>query len=194
MKWKSGTSLVWATIVMATLLASMATSASAQRRGGARPQIERPDGAVWEVIRYNCISCHGIDDYGFFALDRTGWASLIESKHSDLEQVALADDDHTLLVDWLVGEFGADSTAFPREYIPPEITTFFSDPEAFRLLDRACTACHNAERIDSSRLSLDAWRVNLVTMRENGAVISDEELETLAEWLSRTRGINPNTN
>ena len=36
------------------------------------------------------------------------------------------------------------------------------------------------------------WRVVLVTMREQGAVLTDEELETLVEWLSRTRGINPN--
>ena len=26
---------------------------------------------VWEVIRKNCTSCHGIDDYAFYALDQS---------------------------------------------------------------------------------------------------------------------------
>ena len=67
-----------------------------------------------------------------------------------------------------------------------------TDPEAFRLMERACTVCHSMDRIEDARFSLDGWRVVLVNMREQGAVITDEELETLVEWLSRTRGINPN--
>ena len=193
MKWKSGISAMWlAAAVTAALLLPLAASAGAQRRGAARPEIERPDGAVWQVIRQNCISCHGIDDYGFFALDGVEWTSLIDTKHESLEQVALSDDDRNLLVDWLVDDFGPDSTPFPRSYVPPEITVFFTDPEAFRLMERACTECHSMDRIDDARYSLNSWRVVLVNMRENGAVISDEELETLGEWLSRTRGINPN--
>ena len=193
MKWKSRTSAMWLVpVVLVALLAPLAMSAGAQRRGATRPKIERPDGAVWQVIRQNCISCHGIDDYGFYALDRAGWEDLIDSKHPIRKEVALSDDDRTLLLDWLVEEFGPDSEAFPRSYIPPEITVFFTDPEAFRLLERACRSCHNNERIDEARYSLDEWRVVLVNMRENGAEITDEELETLSEWLSRTRGINPN--
>ena len=193
MKGKSRISAMWLVpVALVVLLAPLAMSAGAQRRGATRPKIERPDGAVWQVIRQNCISCHGIDDYGFYALDRAGWGDLIDSKHPIREEVALSDDDRTLLLDWLVEEFGPDSEAFPRSYIPPEITVFFTDPEAFRLLERACTSCHNNERIDEARHSLDEWRVVLVNMRENGAVITDEELETLIEWLSRTRGINPN--
>ena len=178
-------------LILATSSASLAASAGAQR-AAARPNVDRPEGAVWQVIRQNCTSCHGIDDYGFFALDPTEWVSLIDSKHESLEQVALTDGDQEILLEWLVDEFGPDSTPFPRSYIPPEITTFLTDPEAFRLLDRACTECHNMERIDEARYSLDRWRVVLVNMREQGAVISDEELEGVAEWLSRTRGINPN--
>ena len=193
MKLKSRISAMWLVpVVLVALLAPLAMSAGAQRRGATRPKIERPDGPVWQVIRQNCISCHGIDDYGFYALDRAGWEDLIDTKHPIREEVALSDDDRTLLLDWLVEEFGPDSEAFPRSYIPPEITVFFTDPEAFRLLERECTSCHNMDRIDEARYSLDEWRVVLVNMRENGAVITDEELETLSEWLSRTRGINPN--
>ena len=158
-------------------------------RRPARPQVTRPSGPVWQVIRKNCTACHGIDDYAFFALDRPGWQALIETKHKG-EDVTLADDDRNILLDWLVSKFGPDSKPFPRTYIPPEITTFFSDPEAHRLLERACTKCHALDRVDQSRFAEERWRVIAVDMRERGAKITDEELERLVEWLGRVWGTN----
>ena len=191
MKWRLGSAIGCAGVVIVALLVPLSEAEAAQR-GAARPKVERPDGEVWQVIRQNCTKCHGIDDYAFFALDRAAWGDLLDSKHADFDEVALSDSERNVLLDYLVAEFGADSTPFPRRYIPPEITVFFTDPEAFRLMERACTSCHSMDRIDGARFSLDGWRVVLVNMREQGAIISDEELETLTEWLSRTRGINPN--
>lgn len=193
MKWPgcmSTMSVGFAVIVV--FLLPWATADAAAQRGAARPKVERPDGPVWEVIRYNCISCHGIDDYAFFALDRDGWGSLIDTKHEGLGKVSLSDDERKLLLDYLVEEFGPDSTPFPRSYVPPEITEFLTDPEAYRIIEGACTSCHDRERINAERNSLDGWRVVLVDMRERGAVLTDEDLEKLAEWLSRVMGINPN--
>ncbi len=178
--------------VAAALLGLLAIPAGAQRRQGpGRPEVDRPDGPVWEVIRHNCISCHGIDDYAFFALDRAGWKSLIDTKHAGMK-VALGDKEQTLLLDWLVKQFGPDSKPFARNYIPPKVTRFFTDPEAYRLLNERCTGCHPMTQIDEARFSADRWRAVLVGMRERGAQLTDEELETLVEWLSRVKGINPN--
>lgn len=155
----------------------------------ARPQVQRPDGLVWQVIRKNCTACHGIDDYAFYAQDRAAWRALIAAKHKPGDFV-LSDDDRDLLLDWLVSKFGPGTKPFPRTYIPPEITTFFSDPEAKRLMDRACTSCHGMDRVEALRNREDAWRVILVNMRERGAKLSDEELEQLVEWLGRVWGTN----
>jgi len=154
-----------------------------------RPKVQRPDGPVWQVIRHNCTECHGIDDYAFHALDRAGWQKLIETKH-EAGTAVLSDSDRSILLDWLVAKFGPDTKPFPRTYIPPEITTFFSDPEAKRLMDRACTKCHGVDRVSSARKSEEGWRVTLVDMRERGAQLSDEELERLVEWLARVWGTN----
>lgn len=155
----------------------------------ARPKVLRPDGPVWDVIRKNCTACHGIDDYAFFALDKSAWQNLIIGKHKD-GGANLSDADMNLLTGWLAATFGPDSKPFPRTYIPPEITTFFSDPEAYRLMNRACTKCHGIDRVQGARKAEDGWRVTLVDMRERGALLSDEELERLVEWLTRVWGTN----
>ena len=180
-----------ARIVFATaaVLLCSAAPAAAQLRRMTRPKVERPDGPVWEVIRQHCTACHGIDDYAFFALDRAGWQELLADKHKPGD-AGLSDADRNLLLDWLGSKFGPNSKPFPRTYIPPEITTFFSDPEAIRLLNRACTKCHGLERVEPVRKAAESWRVTLVDMRERGAQISDQELEQLVEWLARVWGTN----
>jgi len=180
----------FASVLIVLSAAILALPVFAQR-GAARPQVTRPDGPVWQVIRKSCTGCHGIDDYAFHALDRAGWQALIETKHKD-RNITIADQDREVLLDWLVSKFGPASKPFPRTYVPPEITTFLTDLEATRLLNRACASCHDLEVVNNSRFAPDRWRVVLVTMRERGAVLTDEELERMVEWLGRVKGINPN--
>ena len=156
-----------------------------------RPQVEPPYGPVRAVIFTHCTSCHGIDDYAYNALDRAGWNALIDEKHKDLP-VTLTGKDRELVLDWVVSKFGPDSRPFPRAYIPPEITTYFSDAEANALISRACSTCHSVDRVNDARNSPDRWRVVSLDMRQRGAKLTDEELEKLVEWLGRTKGTNPN--
>src|SRR5262245_65175078 len=132
----------WLGVVVITVAAAAATISlpAIAQRGATRPKVLMPDGPVRQIIRKNCTACHGIDDYAFFALDRAGWQKLIESKHKNGE-APIAEKDLSLLLDWIVSKFGPNTKPFPRSYVAPEITTFFSDPEARRLLDRACTTC-----------------------------------------------------
>lgn len=176
-------------VIGTAVLLCIAGPVSAQFRRTTRPKVERPDGPVWEVIRKNCTACHGIDDYAFYALDRAGWQKLLADKHKPGD-ADLSEPDRNLLLDWLVSKFGPQTKPFPRTYVPPEITTFFSDPEAIRLLNRACTTCHGMDRVQGVRKPADEWRVTLVDMRERGAQLSDEELEQLTEWLGRVWGTN----
>ncbi len=181
---------MWSTL--AIVVAILAAPAAAQIGGRpTRPQVDLPKGAVRHVILKNCTACHGIDDYAYYALDKAGWQALIENKHKD-SRITIADKDRETLLDWLATKLGPNSTPFPRTYIPPEITTFFSDPEANRLLDRACTGCHGLERVNESRYTPERWRVITIDMRERGARLTDEEVERLVEWLGRVRGTNPN--
>jgi hypothetical protein len=174
-------------LVLLTATASV-VPVYAQRKP-ARPQVTRPDGPVWDVIRRNCTACHGIDDYPFFALDKAGWSKLIDSKHPGAK-FAMSEADRDLLVSYLAAEFGPTTKPFPRTYVPQEISEFFSDPEAYRLLNRSCTKCHALDRIDKQRNNEERWRAIALDMRERGAQISDLEVEQLVEWLGRVRGTN----
>jgi len=161
----------------------------AGQRGATRPRVQMPQGPVREVILNNCTACHGIDEYAYFSLDDSGWRNLIQTKHKGGD-LKISNGDMSVLVDWMVSKFGPTTKAFPRTYVAPEITSYFSDPEAKRLLDRACAKCHEVERINKERRTADGWRVLAVDMRERGAIITDEELERLVEWLGRVRGTN----
>jgi cytochrome c2 len=157
-----------------------------------RPSVVPPQGEARKVILKHCTMCHGIDDYAYNALDRAGWLDLLDAKHEHKFGTMLSTADRDVLLDWLVVKFGPKTKPFPRTYVPPDITTYFSDAEANSLTARACVGCHAIDRVNDARFSPDRWRVVTVDMRERGAKITDEELEKLVEWLGRTKGTNPN--
>ena len=175
-------------VVIAALIAGEPVGAQLAPRA-TRPQVVPPQGAVRQVIFKNCTSCHGIDDYAYHARDRAGWDALLTAKHEGLA-VPLPAQDRAVLLDWLAERFGPTSKPFPRAYVAPVITTFFSDSEGEGMLKRACTSCHAMDRVNTARFSPDRWRVVTVDMRERGARLDDEELERLVEWLGRTKGTN----
>ena len=184
------TMLRW--IVAAFIFAAWVTPVGTQfLEKPTRPQVETPKGPVRQIIFKNCSSCHGIDDYAYYAMDRAGWSTLLEEKHQELNRL-ISDPDRGVLLDWLVTKFGPGTKPFPRAYVPPVITTFFSDDEAQSLLGNACISCHGMDRVNEARHSPDRWRVIAVDMRQRGAKLTDEDLERLVEWLGRVKGTNPN--
>ena len=179
-----------ASIVVAAVAYVSAAPLSAQlARRPTRPQVVPPQGAARTVIFTYCTSCHGIDDYAYNALDRAGWDALVTARHSGLD-VPLPAEARAVLLDWLVTRFGPGTKPFPRKYVAREVTTFFTDAEAEALLKRACTSCHDIDRVNSARFAPDRWRVVTVDMRERGARLADDELERLVEWLGRVKGTN----
>jgi mono/diheme cytochrome c family protein len=154
-----------------------------------RPHVTPPKGPAREVIFKYCTSCHGIDDYAYYAQDRAAWDALLDAKHRSMD-VPLPASERAILLDWLAERFSPTTKPFPRTYVAQEVTTFFSDAEAEALLTRACTSCHEPDRFNNARFSPDRWRVVIVDMRERGAKLEDEEVERLVEWLGRTKGSN----
>ena len=171
--------------------------AAAQRGRPARPEVDLPEGPVRQVILRSCTACHGIDEYGYYAMDRAGWDGLIErmktAKSGVVEGTVISEEDKEVLLDWLVATFGPDSTPFPREYVPRELSEadYLSDDQAEALLADACESCHTLERVDQTRASEEQWRATLISMIGRGAPLPTSDIEPLVEWLGRTHGTNP---
>ena len=178
-------------IITAVLCVTAFGLATAQiQRPPTWPDIKLPDGPVRNVILDNCTMCHGIDDYAFYAFDRAGWKDLLDTKHQGEYATGISSRDEAILLDYLVDNFGPESIAFPRDYVPPEIDEFFTNADARIFMEVRCISCHTLDPIFSTRHSEEGWRVTLVSERERGAQLNDEELEKLTEWLARARGVN----
>ena len=197
MKWKFGKAAMG--LVLVVIVAASALPAGAQFRNGrpTRPEVTLPLGPVRGVILKSCTACHGINDFGYLALDRDGWHEVVERMKTNTSGVVvgtiISDEDQEILLDYLVAEFGPDSTAFPREYVPRELTEeeFFSDEQAETLLAATCENCHSLERVEETRGDTDRWRAILISMMGKGAGLSIPDVEPLVEWLARTKGTNP---
>jgi len=178
-------------------MAAVTMPASAQRGRPARPEVRLPEGPVRQIVLRSCTACHGIDEYGYYAMDRTGWDALVErmktAKSGVVEGAVIPDEDKDVLLDWLVATFGPDSTPFPREYVPRELSEadYLSDDQAETRLASACESCHTLERVDETRANEEQWRATLISMIGRGAPLPTSDIEPLVEWLARTRGTNP---
>lgn len=180
-----------ARLITALLFLLACDSALSQiRRPPTWPDIPLPGGPVRNIILDNCISCHGIDDYAFYALEREGWDALLAEKHHGEYTTGITDSDREILLDYLADKFGPESIPFPRDYVPPEIDEFFTNADARIFMEVRCNRCHSLDPVFSTRHNEEGWRVLLVNERERGAQLNDEELEKLTEWLGRARGVN----
>ena len=187
-------------VVLVLATAAHLMPASAQFTRNTRPQrptVTLPDGPVRQVILKSCTACHGIDEYGYYAMDRDAWQALIErmkvTKSGVVEGAAISDADREILLDWLVAEFGPDATPFERQYVVPKLTDadLLSDAEARALLTRACASCHTSvETIVGRPLDEAEWRRTLVGKIATGTPILLVEVDPLIEWLTRARRVS----
>jgi cytochrome c553 len=159
-----------------------------------RPDVTLPEGPVRQVILSSCTQCHGIDEYGYYAMDREHWDALIErmktARSGRVEGAVISDADKKILLDWLVSEFGPDATPFPREYVvrPLNDAERLDRDAAADLLATGCTSCHGLERVSLAALDEAGWRERILHEIARGASLQVQNAEPLVQWLANARG------
>lgn len=188
-----------AALVALAILVPAFAQLSANRRPP-RPEVTLPEGPVRQIILKSCTACHGIDEYGYYAMERESWRALIERMKKTPSGVVsgavISDEDTELLLDWLVAEFGPDATPFKREYVVREITETerLSDAEAMSRLNEACRSCHSPlDPVLAAELDEEAWRETLTSKIATGVPLLIDEVDPLIHWLSRTRAAKNET-
>jgi competence ComEA-like helix-hairpin-helix protein len=85
-----------------------------------------------------------------------------------------------VMVGWAAG--AAQESAKPEQKTPDEI-------KAEEMFTRVCIKCHTADRVVGTRRSRSQWEETIVTMQTaRGAVITDEEFETVLSYLVKEHG------
>jgi cytochrome c553 len=186
-----------AAVVLAVLLAHPPSNAFAQSsasRRPARPNVTLPDGPVRNIILASCAACHGIDEFGYYAMNREAWRMLIERMKTTpsgaVPGASISDADRETLLDWLVANFGPDATPFERRYVVRQVNdeTRLSDAKAAAMLERACSGCHAPlEAVLDTQLDETQWRGTLSGKIATGTQILIDEVDPLIDWIVRTR-------
>jgi len=61
-------------------------------------------------------------------------------------------------------------------------------PAGRQILERSCTNCHNLNRVEAKKLDETDWRAIVARMQDRGAAVSDDDADTLVEYLVKTFG------
>ena len=77
----------------------------------------------------------------------------------------------------------AAKAALPPPPLPAPETG--ADAEVAALVNRACIACHNFDRVNRKRENQAAWQATVTRMKMSGAAITDAQVPIVSEFLAR---------
>jgi cytochrome c5 len=171
MKWNLGKTAMW---MMTTIAVATMAYATAQ-------DVQLPEGEGKKILQTACTACHGLEGVVKLHLDKDGWEGLISSMVSNGAQVD--QKDFPVLTDYLVKNFGpADSK--PAGQAPAS----GSDDDAKKILETACTACHDLDLVQDQHLSKEDWQMLVASMVQKGAAVGDKDVPMLVDYLAKTYG------
>jgi photosynthetic reaction center cytochrome c subunit len=65
------------------------------------------------------------------------------------------------------------------------------DAVATNLVTTACSSCHTLDRVRNKVADSDAWTATVTRMKERGAGLTDQQVPTVVEFLTRAAGTLP---
>jgi mono/diheme cytochrome c family protein len=98
-----------------------------------------------------------------------------------------------ILMAWLVACGGGQGPAVetPAGEMSPTAVVSPAPPGGLtgqELLEARCTQCHTLDRVRSAAHTPEEWQATVQHMREMGAQLTDEEAQTLVQYLAETYG------
>jgi mono/diheme cytochrome c family protein len=134
--------------------------------------LDLPPGPGREVVTARCLSCHEADLIVQQRLSRAGWGRELDKM---IRWGAVVEtDERDPMLDYLAAHFTANPVA-------SHIVATAGSEEIYR---RACFSCHEADLIESQRLTRVGWTREVEKMIRWGAVVPDTDREALIEYLA----------
>ncbi|HEX4947135.1 MAG TPA: c-type cytochrome [Blastocatellia bacterium] len=134
-----------------------------------------------ELLKTQCLTCHGDDLIQQQRLNKLGWTREVEKMMRWGAEVKDADKDH--LIEYLTANypqrpFSKEPTAAPAPAVDAAVIA-----RGKTLFEAKCLACHGDDLVKQQRLSKQGWTREVEKMVRWGAEVSDEEKPALVEYL-----------
>jgi cytochrome c5 len=113
-----------------------------------------------------CLNCHDLRPIQTASYDKAGWTMAVDSMIEKGAEVNGA--DKPLLVDFLTRNHGP-----------------LPDGPGKAILLNTCTVCHDLGRVRIHTVSREEWEETLLTMLNEGAMLSDQDFPVLLNYLAR---------
>jgi cytochrome c5 len=133
--------------------------------GVVRAQDTSPDKGE-QIQNAACLSCHDLRPIQTAAYDKAGWTMAIDSMIQKGAEVNAA--DKPVLIDFLVKSHGPLPQGAGKD-----------------ILLNTCTLCHDLGRVRAHTVSREEWEETLLTMLNEGAMLSDQDFPVLLNYLAR---------
>ena len=159
MKRMWGRPALWACLTVGSAVGAYAVG------GGAPLQEDRGE----QILNESCTGCHTTRKIDTQALDRDGWATMVNSMIERGAQVKA--EERAMFIDYLEEQHGP-----------------MPDGAGKNIVLNTCTVCHTLNRVKTHAASRADWIDTLNHMIGEGADISDEDFPVLLNYLARNFG------
>jgi cytochrome c2 len=136
------------------------------------------------LLNNRCVECHTLTRVLSARFTLEEWTVVVDRMlRKDIPMTA---EERQVLIDYLFQNYPLVETkeAIETEPVTPESSVDTEVGE--QLLNTRCVECHSLSRVSRQSLSLDEWRVVVDEMIREGAVLSEDEKETLIQYLAET--------
>lgn len=141
-----------------------------------------------EVMRAQCLVCHGTDLIEQQRLAKAGWTREVEKMVRWGANVSDAEKEP--LIEYLTSRFGPRPHAAAASSQPQPTPEAKSVARGAAIFKAKCLICHQADLIEQQRLARAGWVREVEKMTRWGADVSDAEKEPLVDYLFSHYGPN----
>jgi cytochrome c5 len=150
-------------VALAIACVALAASVAAQ---------DLPQGPGRDIVAKRCMSCHEADIIAQQRLSRSGWTRSVDKM---VRWGAIVEpEERESMLDFLAAHFAPRPAASHIVATAPHEATY----------KRACLTCHQADLVESQRLSRAGWVRTVDKMIRWGAVVTDADKEGLIDYLT----------
>jgi cytochrome c5 len=144
-----------------------------------------PDGPGKSQVSTQCVNCHALD----VALSKRGttaeWSAILKTM---VERGATITDADAAIIAAYLGQHFGPGAAGPAPAARATQASTLPDLPGRDVLTQKCMQCHQVSMWTALRQDRRAWESTVYRMVGRGALWTEDDIRTMADYLARIRG------